>query len=381
MSAPARSVLFLALLVGLGAATASEGAQPAFSEHTVSLPTGIEMRYYETGDPDGETVFFVHGFTDSSLSFHPTIEALLALRPGLRAISVDLRGHGGTSMPPAAECAPAPERCFTIATLAADVRALIETLAIERMHVVGHSMGSMVAQDLALAAPDRIESLVLMGSAARVVGNPVIERFIIDEVLEGTWRPALETRGLTWPADAYDLTPIDADPAVEAWLLENWVTEMAADPDHLANLAEKTARTPIGAWLGAARAVLRFDNVTRLGELRVPTLVLWATQDVVTPESDQILLRSALDAASGACRTGYVWKQYGRERPPASGNQESDLGHNFHWGAPEAVAADLAAWLERGAPDGNQYYVDPEQPDRITVEQEAAVVFRGTTCS
>ena len=139
-----------------------------------------------------------------------------------------------------------------------------------------------------------------MGSAARVVGNPVIEHFIIGEVLEGTWRPALEARGLTWPADAYGLTPIDADPAVEAWLLKNWVTEMAADPDYLASLAAKTARIPIGAWLGAARAVLRFDNVTRLADLRVPTLVLWATQDVVTPESDQILLRSALDEGAAA---------------------------------------------------------------------------------
>ena len=381
MSPPARSVLFLALLVGLGPATASEGAQAVFSEHSVSLPTGIEMRYYETGDPDGETVIFVHGYTDSSLSFHPTIGALLALRPGLRVITVDLRGHGGTSMPHAAECAPAPERCFTIANLAADVRALIDALAIQRMHVVGHSMGSMVAQDLALAAPDRIESLVLMGSSARIVGNPIMEGFIIGEVLEGTWRPALEARGLAWPADAYGRTPIDTDPAVEEWLLENWVTEMAADPDYLASLAAKTARMPIGAWLGAARAVLRFDNVTRLGELRVPTLVLWATQDVVTPESDQILLRSALDAAATACRMEYVWKQYGRERLPASGIQESDLGHNFQWGAPEAVAADLAAWLERGAPDGNQYYVDPAEPDRIAVGQEAAVVLRGATCS
>lgn len=371
-----------ALCLCLGAATATRGAQETvFAEHTMSLPTGIEMRYYETGDPDGETVFFVHGYTDSSLSFHPTIEALLALRPGLRVITVDLRGHGGTSMPPAAECAPAPERCFTIAILAADVRALVEALAIERMHVVGHSMGSMVAQDLTLAVPDRIESLVLMGSAARVVGNPVIERFIIGEVLEGTWRPALEARGLTWPADAYGLRPIDADPVVEAWLLENWVTEMAADPDYLASLAAKTARMPIGAWLGAARAVLHFDNVTRLGELRVPTLVLWATQDVVTTESDQVILRSALDAAARACRLEYFWKQYGREPLPESGIQESDLGHNFQWGAPEAVAEDLADWLERRTPNPHQYHVDPDQPDRIAVGQEAAVVFRGATCS
>jgi pimeloyl-ACP methyl ester carboxylesterase len=220
----------------------------------------------------------------------------------------------------------------------------------------------MVAQVVALEAPAKVASLALLGSSARVVGNPVIEEFVLGQLIEGTWRPALEARGLTWPAEAYRLTPLDVDSAAEEWLLANWVTEIAADPAYLSRMAERTARVPLGAWLGVGRAAAQFDNVERLGELSVPTLVLWASQDGVTSPADQAVLRSALDVASRGCRTTYVSKRYGREPLPASGLQESDFGHNFQWGAAEHVAADLAAWLADGAPIRDLHYLDPTDP-------------------
>lgn len=357
-------------------------AQPADpDERTVALPTGIEMRYVEAGEPDGEVVLFVHGYTDSHISFRPTIESLLARRPGVRALAVDLRGHGGSSMPPAAECAAEPERCFTMARLADDVLAFMDALALERAHVVAHSLGSMVAQVVALAAPQRVQSLVLIGSAARVEGNPVIRDFVLAELIEGTWKPSLEAKGHDWPADAYELTPVAADSGAEAWLVANWVAEVAAPPAYLDEMAAMTARTPIGTWLGVARAVLEFDNVDELRELSVPTLILWATQDAVTAEADQVVLRTALDQASRACRMTYVWKQYGRTPLPESGTQASDLGHNFQWGAPEAVAEDIAAWLEGGAPTPDHHYLEPAGPRRIAIAPGEAKLLRGEACS
>src|SRR5687768_7192194 len=74
------------------------------ARHTVSLPTRITMAYVEAGDPDGEPVLFFHGFTDTSRSFLPTIDRLVARAPGLRVFAVDQRGHGASSMPPAEEC-------------------------------------------------------------------------------------------------------------------------------------------------------------------------------------------------------------------------------------------------------------------------------------
>lgn len=348
---------------------------------TVTLPTGIEMRYLEAGDPEGDVVLFLHGYTDTSLSFAPTIQSLLARRPGVRALAVDLRGHGGSSMPLPEECAPEPERCFTIELLAEDVLAFMDALDLERAHLVGHSLGSMVAQLAALAAPERVQSLVLIGSAARIVGNPVIRDFVLEQVIEGTWRPALEAKGHAWPTEVYELTPADADPGVETWLLANWVTEVAGDPAYLAELAARTARVPLGTWLGVARAVLEFDNVSNLAELSVPTLVLWATQDAVTAETDQVVLRSALNEASRACRTTYVWKSYGREPLPASGLPVSDLGHNFHWGAADAVAADIAGWLEGGAPTPDFHYADPADSRRIETVPGEAMLVVGEVCS
>jgi pimeloyl-ACP methyl ester carboxylesterase len=339
------------------------------------------MQYLEMGTPGGEVAVFLHGYTDSSLSFRPVIDALLARRPDLRVLLPDLRGHGGSSLPPAEECATAPERCFRVEDFARDVVALLERLRVERAHLVGHSFGSMAAQDVALMAADRVASLVLLGSSARMVGNPVIQQFVVTQLLEDTWRPALEARGARWPEDAYTVTPLDVDPAAEKWLMSNWVTEIAADPAYLAELAARTAEVPVGTWLGAGRALLAFDNVDRLGGLTVPTLVLWAIQDVVTPESDQILLRSALDVASGRCRTTYVWKRYGRVPLPPSGLQASDFGHNFHWGAPEEVAADLAAWLADRAPTTDLHYVDPSDPRTVATSPDEAELLHGPPCS
>ncbi|HET6361289.1 MAG TPA: alpha/beta hydrolase [Gemmatimonadota bacterium] len=365
---------------------AAEGAPgqaqaPPAVERTVTLPTGVELRYVEAGSPAAETVVFLHGYTDSNLSFRSTIEALLERRPDLRILALDLRGHGGSSMPPVAECAPEPWRCFRVEDFARDVLAFLEALDVDRTHVVGHSYGSMVAQDVALAAPDRIASIVLIGSAARTVGNPAIEQFVLGQLIEGTWRPELEARGLAWPADVYQLTPIEIDPGAEEWLLANWVTEIAGDPDYLAEMASRTARLPLGAWLGVARAALEFDNVARLADLTVPTLVLWGSQDAVTAESDQVVLRAALDAAAKACRTTYVWKIYGREPLPASGVAESDFGHNFQWGAGPEVAADIAAWLETGAPSEDLTYVDPAAPGGKRTARGEADLIRGPDCS
>jgi pimeloyl-ACP methyl ester carboxylesterase len=347
----------------------------------VALPTGIEMRYVEAGEPDGETVVFLHGYTDSSLSFGPTIDALLERRPDLRVLALDLRGHGGSSLPPAEECAAAPERCFRVEDLARDALAFLEAMGIERTHLVGHSYGSMVAQVVALEAPDKVASLALLASAARVGENPVIGGFVLGQLIEGTWRPALEGRGVTWPAEAYRLTPLDVDSAAEEWLLANWVTEIAADPAYLAQMAQRTSRVPLGAWLGVARAALRFDNVERLAELSVPTLVLWASQDGVTSPADQVVLRSALDVASRGCRTTYVSKRYGREPLPASGFQESDFGHNFQWGAAEQVAADLASWFAEGAPTADLHYLDPSNPRVVVTAPGEAELEHGPPCS
>lgn len=349
---------------------------PTFPKQRVDLPNGISMAYVETGDPTGEPVIFLHGYTDTSRSFWPTIRHLVELRPDLRIFAPDQRGHGDSSMPDAETCPAAPQTCFRMADFAFDVLAFMDAMGIDRAHIVGHSMGSLVAQELALEAPDRVGRLALLASAARTSDHPVIGEFLLAELVEGSWKEALVRQGHAYPEDVYELTSLDADPETARWLIENWVVEATADPAFLASVLPETARTPMGTWIGVVRALDAFDNSERLAELRVPTLVLWPTQDVTFVAADQVALKAALDQAVRACRMRYFFKEYGRQPLPASGLQEDDLGHNFHWGASEAVAQDLAAYLrEGGEPTLDQPYADPEDVRRVlTAPGEARIV-------
>ena len=342
-------------------------------KQTVVLSTGIRMAYVEAGGPGGPVVILLHGYTDTARSYFPTIEALEQSGTELHVFALDLRGHGGSSMPAGPGCAAAPEQCFAPPALAADVVAFMEHKGFLKAHVVGHSNGSLVAQELALSHPSRVLSLVLIGSWACSVAHPGVEQFLVP-LVEGQWKEALERcrPGFRWPEDAYHLTPLDADPGAGEWIARNWALEIAADPDFLRQVVPETSAVKLGTWIGVLRAVTRTDNRDRLRRLSVPTLVLWATQDNFFVEENQAELRSALDMAVAAGSARYVFKTYGRAPLPASGQQESDLGHNTQWGAPRMVAADITAWVRSGRPTADLPYCDPADPSRLLVEKGAA---------
>ncbi len=342
-------------------------------KQTVVLSTGIRMAYVEAGKPGGPVVILLHGYTDTARSYFPTIEALEQSGTDLHVFALDLRGHGGSSMPAGPGCAAAPEQCFAPPALAADVVAFMEHKGFLKAHVVGHSNGSLVAQELALSHPSRVLSLVLIGSWACSVAHPGVEQFLVP-LVEGQWKEALERcrPGFRWPEDAYHLTPLDADPGAGEWIARNWALEIAADPDFVQRIVPETAAVKLGTWIGVLRAVTRTDNRDRLRRLSVPTLVLWATQDNFFVEENQAELRSALDMAVAAGSARYVFKTYGRAPLPASGQQESDLGHNTQWGAPRMVAADITAWVRSGRPTADLPYCDPADPSRLLVEKGGA---------
>jgi hypothetical protein len=111
-----------------------------------------------------------------------------------------------------------------------------------------------------------------------------------------------------------------------------------------------------------------------LKQLTVPTLVIWATQDNAFPADEQARVRAALDGAVAACRTRYVFKTYGKQPLPASGAQESDLGHNTQWGAPQAVAADLEAWVATGRPTRDVPYADRADVRKLMLDRSGAAI-------
>lgn len=101
----------------------------------------------------GEPILFVHGNWASSRWWERVVDRLPA---GYRAIAFDLRGRGATR---------GPDGDYSIPSLAADLRRLIDALGIAPTHVVGHSLGGAIALQLALDAPGALRTLVVIAPA------------------------------------------------------------------------------------------------------------------------------------------------------------------------------------------------------------------------
>ena len=357
-----------------GATQPPETANQMFdkTKKTVALSTGINMAYVEAGKAGGPVVIMLHGYTDTSRSFFPTIETLVAGGTDLHIYALDARGHGGSSMPEDPSCAAAPEQCFDFAKQAADVLAFMDQKSIQKAHLVGHSMGGMASQELAFTNPGRVESIVLIGAVANTAKTTAIQQGLVP-LVEENWKGVLMKReGFKWPQDAYMLTPSDAEPNADAWLAQNWVNDPVAGLDHLKEILPETAAIKLGTWIGVVRNLAKFDTSERLKQITVPVLVLWATQDNFFPAPEQAAVRAALDAAVEACKTRYVFKTYGKVPLPESGANEKDFGHNTLWGAFEMGAADITAWVKTGRPTTDLPYADPTNTRKVLVDKGAA---------
>ncbi|MGH9868640.1 MAG: alpha/beta fold hydrolase [Candidatus Polarisedimenticolia bacterium] len=354
------------------------------SKQSAVLKTGITLKFREAGAPTGETVLMLHGITDTSRSFLPAMRHLAELRPDLHLIALDLRGHGDSAMPAAEGCRSSPENCFGVDDFAADVIAFMDSRGIQQAYLVGHSLGSAVAQEVALTSPGRVKRVVLIATVARFSGTFAVADFLLGSLIEGPWKQAAERQGRKWPDDVYDLMPRDLDPAADAWLRAYWVDNPVADPALLADIAPETQSIRLGTWIGAARGLNVYDNTERLKDLSVPALVLWPSQDALFRDvPEQAELKAVLKDAADRCRTTYHYKVYGRQPLPASGMQEGDVGHNLQWDAPEAVARDLASYLkEGGEPARELTYASPGDPRRIESipSRDLFLIGRGERC-
>ena len=337
---------------------------------SITLRTGIQLKYYEKGNPDGTPVLLLHGFTDSGRSFQGMIDELTRINKSLRIIAPDARGHGDSSMPSDPECAAQPEKCFTQEKLAADMLSLLDQLKIGKAHVVGHSMGSITAQYLATKHSQRVASLTLIGTFVNGQQSAGIQNFLIDEMLEGTWRPLLEKReGFQYPKDAYQLTAHGLGDDVNRFLRENWVNEACAEEKFLDAVFIETSYTHLGTWIGCIYGSLaNVDTRDMIKTLKVPTLILWATQDISFPASDQKQVVLAFGEAAKNNGTKVLYKTYGRQELPENGFPLTEVGHNLHWGAPRQVAEDISSFIRTGYPEVNLPYANPQNVKEIIVD-------------
>jgi len=142
---------------------------------------GIELAYQEMGEPDGEPLLLVMGLATQMIAWPEGLCERLAAR-GFRVVRFDNRDIGRSTK---IESAGVPRRVdmmigrrssapYLLRDMAADTTGLMDHLGIESAHVVGASMGGMVAQTLAIESPERVRTMVSMMSntGSRWTGMP-----------------------------------------------------------------------------------------------------------------------------------------------------------------------------------------------------------------
>jgi 3-oxoadipate enol-lactonase len=202
---------------------------------------------------DGEPLLLIQGLSGTHLSWGEPF--LAALAPGLTEILYDHRGIG---------LSPPRDGAFTIADLAADALALLDELGLESAHVMGISMGGMVAQELVLAAPERVRSLTLGctyagGAGSRLTDDAVSQRLTMT-AMSGDREAMLRT--------AWDL---------------NVSAAFAAGPAHYEAFRAMAVQlpAPLPVLMRQLQAVLGHDTSARLGSITAPTLVIHGSDDQV----------------------------------------------------------------------------------------------------
>lgn len=127
---------------------------PAFSTFSHE---GLDLAYFDEGDPSGDPVLLIHGFASSALVnwVHPGWLKTLG-DAGYRVIAMDNRGHGASDK-------PLDPEAYRPWVMAEDSMALLDHLRIPEAHVFGYSMGARISVFSALAHPHRVRSLVLGG--------------------------------------------------------------------------------------------------------------------------------------------------------------------------------------------------------------------------
>ncbi|HVM09018.1 MAG TPA: alpha/beta hydrolase [Acidimicrobiales bacterium] len=207
----------------------------------------------------GRPLLLVHGFPAAKEDFAHHLDALGAL--GFHAVSPDQRGHGESDK-------PHDESAYSLAILADDLLALADALGWPTFTLLGHSMGGMVAQTLAIKAPERLEGLILMdtshGHLAEIppdlldLAKTVIRDGGMAAYLEAS--KALEGGG-----------PLDT-PAYQRMIAE--------DPSYEAYGDRKTLNVSPHMWLGLVdELVAGSDRLDQLRAVDVPTLVIVGEQD------------------------------------------------------------------------------------------------------
>jgi len=244
-----------------------------------------ELHYERAGS--GEPLLMIQGMSGTHVSWGEPF--LAPLRESFDVIAFDNRGIG-LSAPIGGP--------FTIVEMAEDAAGLMDKLGIESAHVVGISMGGMIAQDLALAHPDRLRSLTLGCTYCGGPGSQLMPQENVEILAAG-------------------MMSGDREKAIRASYEVNLSPAFRADEGRYAAFHGMATSVPAAKRTIElqAQAIFGHDTSARLGEISAPTLIVHGTEDGVLPYPNGELIASLM--------------------PTARLETLEDVGHMFWWEQPK----------------------------------------------
>lgn len=202
--------------------------------------------YYEQHGSVGDPVLLIHGLGSSVEDWEPQVDALKGF---FRVTAYDVRGHGRSAK---------PKESYSIKQFAVDAAQLITQLGTGPTHVIGLSMGGMIAFQLAADRPDLVKSLIIVNSGPEMILRTWKEklaiaqrRMIVRMMGMRKWGEVLSTR----------LLPLPEHGALRATFVERW------------------ARNDKQAYLRALNALVGWSVSAKLPGITCPVLVVSADQD------------------------------------------------------------------------------------------------------
>ncbi len=224
----------------------------------------VELDYERAGS--GPSLLMIMGMSGTALHWgEPFLEIL---RRDFDVIVYDHRGVGSSSR---------LQGPLTIVQLAEDAANLLAALQIDSAHVLGISMGGMVAQELALAGPERVRTLCLGGTYCGGPGSALMPPEVLQRL-------------------ATAMMSGDRERALRAAWEANVSAATAADPDAYASFLaiSRQRAVAVPVIMAQSQACAAHDTYARLPQLRVPALVVHGTEDQILPVQNGRLIASRI---------------------------------------------------------------------------------------
>ena len=260
---------------------------------------GVNL-YYELHGDSGEPLVLVHGYTGDISDWRHQIPEFSRTH---RVLVLDLRGHGQSQAPP-------DRSAYTVLQMSHDLEALAEHVGFDRYHLLGHSMGGAVVQEVALRSPQRLLSLTLHDTAHRfnLNADPAVVM----------WRDLrfgmAESKGM---AAVADMEPVLAPPP-------------HMPGERIEETKERLSRMSVDAFIGAWDGLTAWEGTeARAHAIETPTLIIYGDLDM------PLLVESSLKLAQLI--------------PDATVEVIPETGHSPQWERPALFNAALRGFLDRVA--------------------------------